>query len=138
MNEEYFVDTSAWISYLQDPGSPFGPMIDELVDENRIHIDGIVLAELLTGTKSQAELDGLTHALTGLKFVPADRDSSLEAGRNGRVLRKANIAVPLTDVIIATDCIRNGLVLIATDMHYEKIAVHLPLKLYGGRRGRET
>lgn len=132
MNEEYFVDTSAWISYLQDPGSPFGPMIDELVDENRIHINGIVLAELLTGSKSQAELDGLTHALAGLRFVPADRDSSLEAGRNGRVLRKANIAVPLTDVIIATDCIRNSLVLIEADKHFDKISAFIPLKRYRG------
>jgi predicted nucleic acid-binding protein len=103
-------------------------VIDKLVDGNRIHIDGIVLAELMIGAQSQAEIDGLSHSMSGLKFVASDREAFLEAGRNGQILRRAKVAAPLTDVLVATVCIRHGLVLIESDRHYEKIAAHLPLK----------
>jgi hypothetical protein len=38
------------------------------------------------------------------------------------------LSVPLSDIIIATDCIDLGLVLIDSDRHYGAIAAHLPLK----------
>jgi predicted nucleic acid-binding protein len=44
------------------------------------------------------------------------------------VLKKKGISVPLSDIIIATDCIDHSLVLIEADRHYAAIAAHLPLK----------
>jgi len=128
MKPEYLVDTSVWISYFKDAGSEYGDLIDELVDDNRVHINGIVLAELLTGARSPAEIDRLSLALAGLKFVPSDRDSFQAAGRNGCALKRKRISVPLSDVIIASDCMDHGLVLIEADRHYAAIAAHLPLK----------
>jgi predicted nucleic acid-binding protein len=89
---------------------------------------GVVIAELLIGARSPAEIDRLSSALAGLKLVPSDRASFESAGRNGYELRKKGVSVPLTDVIIATDCIEHGLVLIESDKHYAVIAAHLPLK----------
>jgi len=130
MKPEYFVDTSVWISYFRDAGFEYGDLIDELVDENRVHINGIVLAELLTGVRNPAELDRLSLALAGLKIVPSNRNAFQSAGRNGYALKKKGIAVPLSDVIIATDCIDRGLVLIESDKHYAAISAHLPLRRY--------
>lgn len=128
MKPEYFVDTSVWIPYFQEGSSERGDFIDELIDDDRIHINGIVLAELLTGARSPADLDRLTSALAGLKFIASDRNSFQSAGRNGFALKKRGVSVPLSDIIIATDCIDHGLVLIETDKHYAAIAAHLPLK----------
>ena len=130
MKPEYFIDTSVWIPYFRDGGADFGDFIDALIDENRVHINGIVLAELLTGARSSAEIDRLSLALAGLKFVPSDRDSFQSAGRNGYALKRKGISVPLSDIIIATDCIDHSLVLIEADRHYAAIAAHLPLKRY--------
>ncbi|MBE3125641.1 MAG: PIN domain-containing protein [Acidobacteria bacterium] len=130
MKPEYFIDTSVWIPYFRDGGSEHGDFIDELIDDSRVHINGIVLAELLTGARSSAELDRLASALAGLKLLPSDRASSESAGRSGFALKKKGISVPLSDIIIATDCIDHGLVLIEADRHYAAIAAHLPLKLY--------
>jgi predicted nucleic acid-binding protein len=127
---EYFIDTSVWIPYFRDGGSKNGDFIDELIDENRVYINGIVLAELLTGARSPAEIDRLSLALAGLKFVPSDRDSFQSAGRNGFALKRKGVSVPLSDIIIATDCIDHSLVLIEADRHYAAIAAHLPLKRY--------
>jgi len=128
MKPEYFIDTSVWIPYFRDGGSEHGDFIDELIDDSRVHINGIVLAELLTGARSSAELDRLASALAGLKLLPSDRASSESAGRSGFALKKKGISVPLSDIIIATDCIDHGLVLVESDKHYAAIAVHLPLK----------
>jgi len=125
---EYFVDTSVWIPYFREGESEHGDFIDELIDDGRVHINGIVLAELLTGARNPAELDRLASALAGLKLVPSDRASSESAGRSGFALKKKGVSVPLSDIIIATDCIDHGLVLIESDRHYAVIAAHLPLK----------
>jgi len=127
---EYFIDTSVWIPYFRDGGAEYGDFIDALIDENRVYINGIVLAELLTGARSPAEIDRLSLALAGLKFVPSDRDSFQSAGRNGFALKRKGVSVPLSDIIIATDCIDHSLVLIEADRHYAAIAAHLPLKRY--------
>ena len=128
MRPEYFVDTSVWISYFREGGSEHGDFIDELIDDGRVHINGIVLAEILTGARTPDELDRLSAALAGLKLVPSDRASSESAGRSGFALKKKGVSVPLSDIIIATDCIDHGLVLIESDKHYASIAAHLPLK----------
>lgn len=128
MKPEHFVDTSVWIPYFREKGSLSGDRLDELIEDNRVHINGIVLVELLTGTRSEAEFNRLASALAGLKFVPCDAESFLSAGRNGRALKRKGISVPLSDVIIATDCIDHGLVLIENDRHFEAIGAHLPLK----------
>ena len=130
MKPEYFIDTSVWIPYFRDGGAEYGDFIDALIDENRVHINGIVRAELLTGARSPAEIDRLSLALAGLKYVPSDRASSESAGRSGFALKKKGLSVPLSDIIIATDCIDHNLVLIEADRHYAAIAAHLPLKRY--------
>jgi predicted nucleic acid-binding protein len=127
---EFFIDTSVWIPYFREGGSEHGDFIDEIIDDNRVHINGIVLAELLTGARSLAEADRLSSALAGLKIVPSDCVSFESVGRNGFALKKKGVSVPLSDVIIATDCIDHGLVLIESDKHYAVIAAHLPLKRY--------
>jgi len=128
MKPEYFVDTSVWISYFRDGDANDGDLIDAIVDENRVHINGIVLVELLTGARNPAEFDRLALALAGLKLVPSDRTSFQSAGRNGYLLKKKGISVPLSDMIIATDCMDHDLVLIESDKHFAKISDHLPLK----------
>jgi len=131
---EYFVDTSVWIPYFRDGGGEQGDLIDALLDENRVHINGIVVTELLTGARSAVEVDNLSSALAGLKLVPSDRASFESAGRNGFALKRKGISVPLSDIIIATDCIDHGLVLIEADRHFAAISDHLPLRRHASPR----
>lgn len=134
MTTDYFIDTSVWISYFRDDGSEHGDFIDGLIDDGRVSINGIVLAELLTGARTPAELERLKLALAGLRFVPNDRASFESAGRKGFVLKRKGVSVPLSDLVIAADCIEHGLVLLEADKHYEAIAAHLPLEIHGRSR----
>jgi predicted nucleic acid-binding protein len=128
--EEYFVDSSVWISYLRGAEPSFSELIDRLIDENKISVDGIVMTELLLGARSREEIDRLSSALSGLKYVGGGPASSQAAGRNGFILKKMGLSVPLSDLIIATDCIENDLILIERDAHFAAISAHLPLRLY--------
>ncbi len=135
MKPGYFVDTSVWISYFRDAGSEYGDLIDELIDDGRVHINGVVLAELIIGARDLDELGRLTSALAGLRFIASDRASSESAGRAGFALKKKGVSVPLSDIIIAADCIGHGLVLIESDRHYSAIASHLPLERHSESSG---
>ena len=66
----------------------------------------------------------------GLHFLEINKglfDSISEAAFK---LRKNGVTVPLTDLIIAIQCIENGLILIEEDRHFEFIRDHFDLKLY--------
>lgn len=137
MKAEYLIDTSIWISYFREDGSRICDRIDELIDHNRVHINGIVLVELLTGARNEAEFDRLASALAGLKFVPSDPAAFKSAGRNGCELKRKGISVPLSDMIIATDCIDHGLILIEDDKHFDAISAHLALKRFANVKRHE-
>jgi len=128
--EEYFIDSSVWIPYFRGGDTEHNDLIDELLDEDRISINGIVMAELLKGSRTPKEVDRLSSALSGLKFVGGGPASSQAAGRNGFALKKMGVSVPLSDLIIATDCIAGGFILIDQDLHFTAIAAHLPLRRY--------
>jgi len=128
--EEYFIDSSVWIPYFRGVETEQDDLIDELLDEDRISINGIVVTELLKGSRIPEEFDRLSSALSGLKFVGAGPASYQAAGRNGFALKKEGVSVPLSDLIIATECIAGGLILIERDHHFAAIAAHLPLRRY--------
>jgi tRNA(fMet)-specific endonuclease VapC len=130
LGPRYFVDTSVWIPYLGGTESEYGDAVDQLIEENRIFINGIVIVELLKGSRSSEEFDRLASALSGLIFIGGNGESFLAAGRNGHALKKKGLSVPLSDLIIATDCIESGLILIERDAHFGTIAEHLPLNLH--------
>jgi predicted nucleic acid-binding protein len=127
---EYFVDSSVWIPYFRGGDTELNDLIDELLDEDRISINGIVMIELLKGSRIPEELDRLSSALSGLKFVGGGGESAQAAGRNGFALKRKGVSVPLSDLIVATDCIDRGLVLIERDAHFAAIAAILPLRRF--------
>jgi predicted nucleic acid-binding protein len=127
---EYFIDSSVWVAYLRGAENEYVDLIDELLDADGIFINRIVMTELLKGSRSLEELDRLSSALNGLKFVGGGAESAQAAGRNGFALKKKSVSVPLSDLTIATDCIDHELILIERDAHFAAIAAHLPLRRY--------
>jgi predicted nucleic acid-binding protein len=45
-------------------------------------------------------------------------------------LQNGNNKVPITDLIIAQNCIKNNLEIVTADKHFIKMADYLPLKIY--------
>jgi predicted nucleic acid-binding protein len=130
MIDKYMIDSSVWINYFRDKNYEFTPFIKELMEKDQVYINGIIQIELLKGAKSEKNYRSLKNSLNGLHFLEIDKglfDSISEAAFK---LRTNGVTVPLTDLIIAVQCVENGLILIEEDRHFEFIRDHFELKLY--------
>jgi len=100
------------------------------MEKDQVYINGIIRIELLKGAKSEKNYRSLKGSLNGLHFLEIDKklfDTIAEAAFK---LRTNGVTVPLTDLVIAVQCVENDLILIEEDKHFEYIQDHFELKLY--------
>lgn len=129
MKQRFIVDTSIWIDYLRDSEKQINRLVESLIDENKICINGIIKTELLLGTKNKADYKSLSENLKGLNYLDIDEFQFNSAAKTGFELKRKGISVPLSDLIIAAQCNHFGLCLIAKDKHYELIQKSLDFEL---------
>jgi len=128
MTKSYFVDTSIWIEYFKGAVSALTDLVEDLIRENRVFVNGIVIAELMIGARTEEEKEFLSFSMDGLHFLELKRSFFSGAGGRGFFLKKKGVSVPFNDLLIASQCIENNLVLIDNDRHFDAIASHVPLK----------
>ena len=126
--ESYFIDTSVWIRFFRAEKTALSDFLERLLRLNRVFTDGVVIAELLVGARTEKERDQLAFFWDGLNFLEMSRVLFIEAGCHGFSLKRKGISVPFNDLIIAAHCLHEDLVLIDDDKHFSVIAEHLPLK----------
>ena len=130
MSNKYLIDTSVWIDYFRDSNKELNDFIDRLIDEDAVHINGIIKSELLIGTKTQKEFDQMKRELQCFHNLKIDDHIFSETSRIGFLLKRKGITVPLTDLIIAVHSSYHNLILIENDKHYRIIKQYLDLELY--------
>jgi predicted nucleic acid-binding protein len=128
MTKSCFVDTSVWVEYFRGTVSALTNLVEELIKENRVSVNGIIIAELMIGARTEKEKEFLSFYMDGLHVLELKRSVFIGAGGHGFFLKKKGISVPFSDLLIATQCIENNLMLIDNDRHFDAIAKHLPLK----------
>ena len=123
------VDTSAWIEFLRDSGSPVCQRVDEVLAHDIAVADPIRM-EILAGARNEQHLLQLKRLLArGLVFhtIPIDYVQAAilyrQCRANGETVRK------LIDCLIAAIAIRNDLVLLHQDIDFEVLARHTALKI---------
>lgn len=114
-------DTSVWIPFFNRPESPEKQAIDALIDEDRLALAGIVLAELLQGCRTPKEANTILGKLTGVHFLETTFSTWKRAGELSSSLRRKGITVPLSDVIIAALAIEHHCEVYTLDSHFEQI-----------------
>ena len=130
MSDKYMIDSSVWIPYFRDKKYKLTPLIKELMEKDSVYINGIIQTELLKGAKSEKNYRTLKNSFNGLQFLEIDKglfDSISDAAFK---LRRKGVTVPLTDLIIAIQCIENHLILIQEDKHFKFIQEHFDLNVY--------
>jgi predicted nucleic acid-binding protein len=100
-NEPVLVDTSYWIEFFNRPESEEAARVKGLIQADQAFLTGIVLAELLQGTRTVAELAELRAALAAVECVETTPDLYARAGTLGFDLRRGGVTVPITDCTIA-------------------------------------
>lgn len=126
---EFFIDSTIWIEFFRGKNKVVNDFVLPLIDEDRIHYNGIILSELLIGTTTKKEFNFLKSNFDGFKYLETDKNIFKKASRVGFRLRREGITIPLTDLIIAAHCIHYDLKIITTDPHFKLINKKLNLKL---------
>ena len=114
-------DTSIWIEYFNQPQSDHGRWLETLIKEDKVVMVGVILSELLQGTRTRKELEAVRDALITLPFLREDTYIWEEVGRLVFNLRKKGVIIPLTDCLIAVHAIRNGYAIFTLDEHLSRI-----------------
>jgi tRNA(fMet)-specific endonuclease VapC len=127
MNTKMIVDTSVWIEFFRRADSPHSMCLKRLLREGRVVLQGLILAELLQGIKSQKESRIVKKALQKLPYVEMTRQLWERAGEICSSLLRKGITIPLSDVIVASCALSEDIEIFTLDSHFKRIP---DLKLY--------
>ena len=113
-------DTSVLVSFFRGKRE-YVEEVTRLLQENRLVITGLVIAELLQGMKGIKEEEKISDLLTGISTRELTTDLWIKAGKMSLSLRRKGINLPLTDIAIATLAIEYQFSLFTLDKHFNQI-----------------
>jgi predicted nucleic acid-binding protein len=120
------VDTSSWIAYFAGDGSP---LVDEALEEGRLHMPVVVAGELLSGRMTEAERRELEDLLSDLPAHGGEPEHWFRVGRLRASLRARGLSVSTPDAHVAQCAIDLGGTLLTEDGIFARIARLAPLRL---------
>ncbi len=129
------IDTSAWIEFLRDTGSPVCDAVDRLLDSEIAICDAISM-EVLAGARDEqhlARLRGLLGRATMLPSTPADYDGAAALYRMCR--RQGDTVRKLLDCLIAAVAIDADAALLHSDKDFATLTRHTSLRTHSASRG---
>lgn len=124
------IDTSAWIEFLRDTGSPVCVEVDRLLAADVATCDPIRM-EVLAGARDEAhlrQLRGLLARATLLPTGPADYESAASLYRICR--RRGETVRRLIDCLIAAIAVRENLSVLHNEIDFEVLARHTSLSVH--------
>ncbi len=127
------VDTSAWIEFLRDTGSPVCFSVDNLIAGDIATCHPVRL-ELLAGARDDSQLRDMHRLLaraTTIPTRPMDYDTAAYLYRTCR--RQGETIRNLIDCLIGAIAIRTGIPILHRDADFEALHRHTTLQLYTGQ-----
>ncbi|MDD5322086.1 MAG: PIN domain nuclease [Methylococcales bacterium] len=123
------VDSSVWIDYFNGNTTIASEKLDSMLGMRLISTGDLILTEVLQGFKNDSDF---TTAKSLMCVLPVHNmvghEISLKSVDNFRLLRKKGITIRKTiDVLIATYCIENQLILLHSDKDFSPFQQHLGL-----------
>lgn len=122
------VDTSVWVRFFNAPQSREKAEVDKLLTDNRVAIAGVVVSEILQGSRSRKDYEQIEDKVTALPYLETTKETWVETGLISFKLRKKGVTLPVTDILIATLAKENDCEIYTVDPHFERIP---EVKLYG-------
>jgi len=99
----FLIDSSAWIEYLRPNGSKkVKERVREVLQREEACTCGIVVVEVLRGTKTEKDWNTLWGSLTALPQMPLDDTVIERASKWGFLLDRKGKTASTTDLLIAS------------------------------------
>ena len=124
------VDSSAWIEFLRDTGSPACLQVRELLGLNDAATCNAVRMEVFAGARDDSHLATLSRALAQAAIIPmqaSDYDAAATLYRRCR--RQGETVRKLIDCLIAAIAIRAGIAVLYNDRDFDVLARHTELQV---------
>ena len=124
------VDTSAWIEFLRNTGSPVCNLVEEAL-ESEVAVCDPVRMEVLAGARDESHLLALRRLLARAVTLPtltADYEDAAALYRRCR--RQGETVRKLIDCLIAASAIRAGVPILHNDSDFDVLARHTELQVY--------
>ena len=125
-NPKVIADTCIWIEFFRTK-SETSNRLRNLIANNLVVGTGIIIAELLQGTKTSKEQDILIHIFDTLEYIEITKKLWIESGNLASKLRSIGKTIPLSDIILACCAIEHQLHIFTIDKHFQDIP---GIKLY--------
>lgn len=123
------IDTSAWIEFLRDTGSPSCNRVDTLLGEEIASCDAIRM-EVLAGARNEQHLQQLRRLLARATVLPTEPIDYENAAALYRQCRHGGETVrKLIDCLIASVAIRANATVLHRDSDFDVLARHTVLRL---------
>ena len=123
------IDTSAWIEFLRDTGSPTCNHVDSVLDGEIATCDAVRM-EVLAGARDEQQLQSLRRLLALAVTIPIEPADYDEASALYRLCRRQGETVRrLIDCLIAAVAIRTGAAVLHNDSDFDTLARHADLKV---------
>ena len=130
------VDTSVWSLALRRDRQPTEPEVGFLAralsEGEAIFTTGLILQELLQGFRGAKAHDVIVQRFAALPLLVPDRDDHVQAAELRNACRRRGVQVGTIDALLAQLSIRHDLVLVTTDLDFERIAELGSLELWRG------
>lgn len=123
------IDTSAWVEFLRDTGSPVCRRVDELLDAQMATCDPIRM-EVLAGARDESHLNDLRRLLARasvIDLVSGDYEDAAALYRTCR--RRGETVRKLIDCLIGGLAIRADVPVLQADSDFDVLARHTSLQL---------
>lgn len=129
------VDTSVWSQAFRrsKAGTPTHPavaLLKELIEQEAdLCVPGIVLQEVLSGVRHQAQFDRLRDVLHPFRVESANEEVHVRAAEVFNACKSAGVAATAIDCLIAATAERFHAKILAIDGDYLHIATVIPLEI---------
>jgi predicted nucleic acid-binding protein len=128
------VDSSVWIDHFRGEKTPqVLKLIELLGSDGELSIGDLVFLEVLQGCRDELHARKLEQALSRLPcFVLGGAERCRRAAAHYRTLRAVGTTPRKSiDVLIATFCIEENIVLLHDDRDFDPMEQHLGLRIIG-------
>ncbi len=123
------IDTSAWVEFLRDTGSPICQRVDDLLAVEIATCD-VVRMEILAGARNEQHLQQLRRLLARASTLPTETVDYDAAAALYRTCRQGGHTVrKLIDCLIAAVAIRSDVPILHMDADFDILAQHTTLRI---------
>ena len=123
------IDTSAWVEFLRDTGSPICQRVDDLLPAEIATCD-VVRMEVLAGARDERHLQQLRRLLARASALPTESvDYEVAAALYRTCRQRGHTVRKLIDCLITAVAIRSGVPILHMDADFDILAQHTGLQV---------